>query len=100
MTEVKKTATIEDAQDLAAREWNEAFDYRALRNGVQVGNISMLYLDRVNKRAIEIYSEQVNAELLEALELLFDDFKGSLKKPENHDAFHVAQAAIKRARGL
>lgn len=50
--------TIQEAKDQAAKEWNTAFDYRSLRNGVQVGNIAMLHIDRVNDRAIELYASQ------------------------------------------
>lgn len=48
--------TVQDAQDQAAKEWNDAFDYRSIRNGVQVGNIKMHHIDVVNKRAMEIYA--------------------------------------------
>lgn len=41
-------------QDAAAREWSAPFDYRAIRNGVQVGNIKMHEFDKVNLRAIEL----------------------------------------------
>lgn len=47
---------LTEAQDKAAKEWNRAFDYRAIRNGVQVGNIKMHHFDEVNRRAMEIYA--------------------------------------------
>ncbi len=51
------TSSIEEAKNKAAREWNDNFDYIAIRNGVQVGNIKMLHLDRVNDRALRLMYE-------------------------------------------
>ena len=49
--------TIQEAQDLAAKEWNEAFDYTAVFNGASVGNIKMIHLRHIDKRAMEIYGK-------------------------------------------
>lgn len=48
--------TLQEAKDLAAREWNDAFDFRALDNGVQVGNIKHIHLRYVTDRAMELYA--------------------------------------------
>ena len=50
--------TLQECKDQAAKEWNDAFDYRAIRNGVQVGNIQMLHLDGVVNKAMELYRQQ------------------------------------------
>lgn len=57
--------TIEEIQNEVAKEWNEAFDYRALRNGVQVGNIKMIHLDKVNLEVCKRYAKVCNNELVE-----------------------------------
>jgi Protein of unknown function (DUF551). len=56
---------IQDCQDAAAREWNSAFSYIALRNSVQIGNVNMLHLDGVNIRAMEIYASLRTQQLQE-----------------------------------
>lgn len=70
---------IKEAQNKAAKEWNEAFDYRALRNGVQCGNILMLHLDSVNIRAMEIYTESLRDQLSKEREN-FNALKESWKR--------------------
>lgn len=50
---------LQDCKDEAAREWNANFDYRALRNGVQVGNIKMMHLDTVNDNASNKFAREV-----------------------------------------
>jgi hypothetical protein len=50
--------TLEEAQDQAAKEWNEAFDFRSMFNGCQVGNINMVHLRHVIKRSLEIYGDE------------------------------------------
>jgi len=49
---------LEEIQNEVAKEWNEAFDYRALRNGVQVGNIKMIHLDKVNTEVCKRYATE------------------------------------------
>jgi hypothetical protein len=48
--------TPQEAKDQAAKNWNEAFDFRALFNGVSVGNIKMIHLKGVIDDAMELYA--------------------------------------------
>lgn len=48
--------TLQECKDQAAKNWNEAFDFTALFNGVSVGNIKMIHLRRVIDEAMELYA--------------------------------------------
>lgn len=64
-----KDELLNRIKDEVAKSFNESFDYRSLRNGVQVGNIKMIHLDKVNNDICTIYAEAIK-----------QDFKSSLKR--------------------
>lgn len=80
--------TLQEAKDQAAKEWDAAFDYHSLRNGVQVGNIKMMHLDKVNDRASELYArskwdEACKAQHDECIKIYYEDkYPEAAPKPE------------------